>query len=104
MVVVEHNMTTHSAHACGQLNTQTPTGDVHFMYALVAHVAVAIVQVPVPVVMESVPGERTFRGWSQPNVIMHALGNGFIWSLFDGVTPFVAQTLGQVDLTEASFV
>src|SRR5205823_2634473 len=81
-------------------NTEAPAGDVHLMDALVAHVAVAGVPKPVPVVVEAILGERLHGRGTRPKIVVHARGNRLDRGASDGVAPLVAQAARQVDLAQ----
>ena len=52
----------------------SPAGNVELMRPLVADVAVSVVPMPVPVVMEAVAVERPLWCWAEPEVIMYIPG------------------------------
>ena len=54
LVVVEHEVAADGADLGRILHAQAPAGDVHFVDALVAEIAVAVIPEPVPVVVEAV--------------------------------------------------
>ncbi len=51
-------------------DAESPARDVDFVNALVAEIAIARVPVPVPVVVEAVPVERTFLSRPEPEVVV----------------------------------
>ena len=54
LVVVEHEVAADGADLGRVLHAEAPAGDVHFVDALVAEIAVAVVPEPVPVVVEAI--------------------------------------------------
>src|SRR6185312_3944868 len=85
------------------LHTQAPAGLVHFMHALVAEIAVAVIPNPVPVVVDgaelgiAVGGLE--RGRAAPQVVVHGGRRNLVaLDLADRRTVLVAKADGQIDL------
>src|SRR5262249_7417351 len=73
-VVDPAEATAHAENAVAQfILTQAPTGNVHLMDALIAEVAVAVVPLPVPVVVETLAQDRTVRSGATPQVVVDRL-------------------------------
>jgi hypothetical protein len=70
--------------------------------ALIADVAVPIVEIPVPVVMKPVFAERSIRRGAFPQIVVYAIGNRLVRGTTDGVAPFIAKSLSVVDLADVS--
>ena len=71
-----------------------PAGDVHLMDALVAHVAVAEVPEPVPVVMDEVAVEGLFGSGAEPEVEVYVAGDFFVGLVADAPAGFAAVAFG----------
>lgn len=71
-----------------------PAGDVHLMNALIAHVAVAEVPEPVPVVVDEVAVEGLFGGGAKPEVEVHVAGDFFVGFVADAPAGFAAVAFG----------
>ena len=103
----------------------SPSRDVELVGALISDVAVAIIPVPVPVVMEAVVVEWSFRGGAEPDVVMDAChvvgieadtffspdevfvffaGAEAVGAFSEGVPCFVAEAFCHVDFSEFSIV
>ena len=102
--VVEHDVSAHGRDPGRQRYSQSPSGDVHLMDPLVAHVAIAVFPIPMPVVVETVFVEGTLGRGPQPEVVVDARRHRLIGKTPDGVAPFVADPLGHVDLTQPASV
>ena len=72
LIVLEHEMATDRTHFAGKPQPHAPAGDVHLMHTLIAKVAVAVVPVPMPVVVEPVLRELAEWGWTRPAVVVNA--------------------------------
>ncbi len=72
------------------------------MDALVADVAIAVGPVPVPVVVEAVPGEGALRRRTEPQIVVHAGGRGSVGLAADGVAPFEAERARHVDVADGA--
>ena len=72
LVVVEHELAADGADLGRVRHAEAPSGDVDFVDALVAEIAVAGVPEPVPVVMEAVLGEVALRRRPGPEVVVDA--------------------------------
>src|SRR5262249_8581599 len=89
---------------------QAPASFVHFVNALVAEVAVAVIPHPVPVVVDGaefggVAVGELVGGRAAPQIVIHRLGRLLrAVHLADTLAPLVAQTAGQLDLAEFAFV
>ena len=86
-------------HALGQRAAlDRPTGDVHFVYALVADVAVARVPEPMPVVRREIRLIRPLRRGPQPDVEIEACGRGLRLGHANRPAGFAAIALGDQQL------
>src|SRR5690606_2574505 len=88
----------------GEGHPQTPSGNIHFVDTLVAHIPVTIIPVPVPVVVKPVLRKRSFLGRPQPKIIIHPRGNGRIGLGSYGIPPFVAKAFRHIYLPETTSV
>ena len=79
-----------------------PARDTHFVYPLVADVAVACVPEPVPVVLEAELVEGAHRGRSQEKIPVHARRRRFVGGVADGNAALEAQAFGHVDLADGT--
>ena len=70
------------------------------MDALVAHVAVAGIPKPVPVVVKTIAGERLQGRGAGPEIVMHARRNRLHGRVADGVAPLVAKPARHVDVAD----
>ena len=87
LVVIEHVMAAHGLHAGGHIDVQAPAGDIHLVDALVADIAVAVLPLPVPVVVEAVLREGFVGSRALPIIVVHAIRHGSIGGVADGVAP-----------------
>lgn len=71
-----------------------PAGDVHLMNALIAHVAVAEVPEPVPVVVDEVAVEGLFGSGAKPEVEVHVAGNFFVGLVANAPSRLAAVAFG----------
>lgn len=71
-----------------------PAGDIHLMNALVAHVAVAEVPEPVPVVVDEVAVEGLFGSGSKPKVKIHVAGDFFVGLVANAPSRLAAVAFG----------
>ena len=88
-----------------RLRAVEPAGDVHLMDALVAHVAVAGVVVPVPIVVQLGPIQIDLRRRAAPQVVVDVLGNlQRLVELADGLPRLVARADDAQNLAELAAV
>src|SRR3546814_5921814 len=66
------------------------------MHALIADITVAKIPVPMPDVMEAIPGKGPFGSRAPPQVVIHTGRNRFFRGLPDRVPPFITEPLGHV--------
>ena len=84
----------------GVRQPQTPTSDVHFVNALVAHIAVAGIPKPMPVVSKTQLVEGPQRGRAQEQVPIHSRRRRLISPLSNRLAALVAQALGEINLAQ----
>ena len=104
LVVVEHVVSTGRLDFRGHAYAEPPSSHVHLVDALVAHVAVAVVPVPMPVVVKTVGIEGTLWSRAEPEIIVDAFRNGAIGFVPDRISPFIAQPSGHIDLADDPLV
>jgi hypothetical protein len=92
LVVIKHEVAAYGRNPLGELNTESPAGDIHLVNALVAEIAVARIPDPVPVVVKAVVSERLQGRRSGPEVIVNPGWNRFLRCVSDRVTPFEAES------------
>src|SRR5262249_2606178 len=80
---------------------QAPAGNIHLMNALVAQVAVAVVPLPMPVVVETLAEHGTVRGRAAPQVVVDRLRDRLrAVYLADTFAPVIAQGARDLHLAE----
>src|SRR6267142_419104 len=102
LVVVEHEVSTHSRHGYREADPQTPARNVDFMDCLVADFTVPGVPDPMPVVVKAITRERLKRSGAGPEVVINAGRNGFHRSVPDGWPPLVAKGAGHVHVADGA--
>src|SRR5690242_1038743 len=100
LIVVEHEVAAHGADLIGECHAHSPSRHVYLMHALIAQVAISIGPIPVPVVVETVLGERPDRGRSHPKVVMDAGGNRLHSRMAYGVSPFKAEPARYIGIAD----
>src|SRR6185295_223466 len=77
-----------------------PAGDVHLVDTLVADIAVPVVPVPVPLVVEAVLVERPRGRGAEPEVIVHSRRDRAVRLLADRGALLVAEAASDLDLPQ----
>ena len=78
-----------------------PTADIELVGTLVAEVAVAVIELPVPVVVEFFAMNGSHLAWAAPEIVIDRGGSGFGSGDFaDGRAGFVAETAGEFDFAD----
>src|SRR6266516_2759836 len=85
-------------------DAQTPAANIRRVNIVVAQLAVARVQNPVPVVMKLRPRQLIHRRGTGPQVIIHARGNFARTGSADGITPAIDNAAGQFHFAELAVV
>src|SRR5262249_47337913 len=84
------------------VDAQSPAGEVHLMDALIAEVAVAVIPLPVPVVMELRAGQGVHRRRPAPDVVVDVFRNGVGSARSDRRAALVAQAAGQLHFADSA--
>ena len=82
------------------VQVERPTHHVELVNALVAELAVAVVPLPMPLVVQAQIAERAVGSGAFPQVVMDARGNRPFLVRADAVAPFVGEAAGQVNLAD----
>ena len=90
LVIIEHEVPAHGGSFNRKINAQAPSRHVDLMRSLIAHVAVAVIPEPVPVVMEAVAREFVFGSGPGPEVVVEAGRDRLHRSVADRVPPVEA--------------
>src|SRR5207302_3097939 len=90
--------------AAGRVHSQTPAGEVQRVDAVVAEFARAPMPEPVPVVVQNVVVEGTFRSWTLPKRVVQPLGDGGRLAVANRATTIRVPRAGEEDLADLAFV
>ena len=61
LIIIKHVMSSHALNTGGQADAESPTGHVHFMNSLIAHIAIPIIPLPVPIIVQLLAKEWLLR-------------------------------------------
>src|SRR5262245_59760779 len=104
LIVVKHVVAASSCNARWQTNSQTPARQVHFVDALVAHISVPTIPLPMPIVVQLLAAQRLLRGRPAPKVVVHPCRHRLrTFSLSNGWPPLVAEASRHVDIADGTF-
>src|SRR6516165_9414478 len=104
LVIVKHEVTADGRDPIGELDTESPAGDIHLVNALVAEIAVTRIPDPVPVVMKAIAGERLQGRGSGPEVIVNPGWNRFLRRVSNRVPPFEAESPTEIHFANRPLV
>ena len=103
LIVVEQIVPAHRADLGRVLHAECRARRMDLMGALVADVAVAVVPLPVPVVVEAILRERLDRRRAGPEIVRDARRHRFFFRATDRVAPLEDEPARHVDVADEAF-